>query len=172
MGTCPASSHVKASEVIRTTGSPAVNLETSISVQSPHMNYSVCTYHGKRCGHLIVVLWSFPEMLLRDKSALGAVSYQMGSLIDSPVSMQTASLCHPGYGHFTAFWDSHSSPPTFPGHRSVCSGWVVAGLDWPQHRSPENYVWCIHRMINCLSCAESGQSLTLNILCSPSLLFS
>lgn len=156
MGTCPASSHVKAREVIRSTCSPRVYLEIWTSVPSPHRNHSLCTQRGKRHGHLRFYA-------LSQKCSSGAMLLLESGYLLLPIRWGlwqdlNGMLSHTGCRDLTSFWDRHRPPLKFPRHPSLLHGWVVIGLEWPQQSSPGKYVWGHTRFDNCLQCSEPGKN--------------
>lgn len=104
MGTCPASSHVKASEVIRSTSRPIVYLEIWTCVQSPHVNHSLCAYLAwEAAGSFDYGFLLFPRNASRGQfcSWSAAICHCLSDgAFNRPYSR---TLSHPGYRDLTSF---------------------------------------------------------------------
>lgn len=156
MGTCPASSHVKAGEVTRRARSPVVDLKIWTSTRSPYTSHPLCPERGKECGHLIVVFCSLPGMLLRGKSAVGewlfVISYQMRPSPDSTIGR--SAILTTGT-HSPSFWDGHWPPPRFLRRQSRFDGWAIVDWTGPSTPTRANTAGCSAGLINCFQCLRS-----------------
>lgn len=111
-------------------------------------------------------------MLLRGQYCYWGVAichFFLDEAFDRP---HNGMLSRPGYRDLPSFWDSHWPPPKFLRHQSLFHGWVVVGLDWPQHSNPGKYVrvhTCLHKLFLMFCIREN---LWPTVICSLSFLIS